>query len=302
MSISKEKLGLYFAILSAILYGLYPAAFKEVYAAGGNLALISITSIWLRALFLTGTCTKKGLRLFATGGNIRNSLLSGLLQALALLAQYASIKFLPPPIAIILLYTHTLMLLFFMAWKGEAKLDRLTVITTATALLGLSFVLDVYNVHDKTSLPGIALGFFGAACTVGTLYMVGKQSKTRDPLIVSAETWLVAAIFVSMICFVQLPVLPHDPSAYAWLSLGCSCLIICVFLRAYGIAFLGTFRWSLYLKLDPVFTALFSALLIGDYLKPSQYGGIALVLISLATFQIVEHRIRTKAVISNPTQ
>ncbi len=287
-------MGLICALVSAVLYGLFPSAFKEVYAAGGNVALVTVLSMWLRASFVAGTCIKKGHHLFATRSDIKVSILSGLLQAIALLSQYASIKFLPSPIAIIIFYTHTLMLLFFMAWRGEVILDKLTVITTAMALLGLSFVIDVWHVHNEARLIGIGLGFLGAACTVGTLYMVGKQSKIRNPLVVSAETFMIAAIFATAICFVQHPTLPNGGPAYGWLGLGCACLIVSTFLRAYGIAFLGTFRWSLYLKLEPVFTALFSAVVIGEYLKLSQYAGILIVLSSLATFQIVEQRKKSK--------
>ena len=64
----------------------------------------------------------------------------------------------------------------------------------------------------------------------------------------------------------------------------------------YGIALLGSFRWGLLLKLEPVFTALFSFLLLGEILKPLQYAGMAVVLGSLAAYQITSHRSHSKQI------
>ena len=57
----------------------------------------------------------------------------------------------------------------------------------------------------------------------------------------------------------------------------------------YAISLLGSFDYSLLSKIEPVFTALFSFLLLGEILKPLQYLGMVIVLGSLAMYQIVSN-------------
>lgn len=63
----------------------------------------------------------------------------------------------------------------------------------------------------------------------------------------------------------------------------------------YGIRALGAFKYSLFLKLEPVFNALFSVAFLHEILKGSQYAGMAVVIGTLALYQYMEHRRRAVA-------
>lgn len=56
----------------------------------------------------------------------------------------------------------------------------------------------------------------------------------------------------------------------------------------YAIAVSGAFRFSLTIKLEPAFTALFALAISGELLNPHQYLGIALVVGSLIAFQLLQ--------------
>jgi drug/metabolite transporter (DMT)-like permease len=56
----------------------------------------------------------------------------------------------------------------------------------------------------------------------------------------------------------------------------------------YGIAYLGSYKFSMIMKLEPVFTTIFGIVLVNDVLDNVQYAGIALVLFSLIALQLFD--------------
>jgi drug/metabolite transporter (DMT)-like permease len=74
------------------------------------------------------------------------------------------------------------------------------------------------------------------------------------------------------------------------LAVASASLTLGSFCRCYGISLLGSSRWSLFVKLEPVFTSLFSLRLLLEILKLGQYMGIAVVIGSDALYQNSELR------------
>jgi drug/metabolite transporter (DMT)-like permease len=58
----------------------------------------------------------------------------------------------------------------------------------------------------------------------------------------------------------------------------------------YGIAALGAFQYSLMAKLEPIFTALFSVIVLNQVLGFYQYLGIVLVVGSLSAYQLLQKK------------
>jgi drug/metabolite transporter (DMT)-like permease len=67
----------------------------------------------------------------------------------------------------------------------------------------------------------------------------------------------------------------------------------------YGIALVGAFQFSLMVKLEPVFTALFSWVVLSEVLNFSQYFGMLLVVGSLIAYQYYEAKNATKKMNDN---
>jgi drug/metabolite transporter (DMT)-like permease len=63
----------------------------------------------------------------------------------------------------------------------------------------------------------------------------------------------------------------------------------------FGLALIGSFRWSLFSKVEPIFTSLFAVWFIHEHLSPHQYFGIAIVIGSLITFSLFEQWAKIKA-------
>lgn len=286
----QQRLGLIITLGAAVAFGIWPPAARAVYADGGNAVLVALTSMWMRAIAMGGFCLITDRRMFKNRADTWQGIIGGIFQALAVISLYKSTEYLPGPVAIIINFSHTIMLLFFMAWRGEIKLNKITVYSTLSALIGLSFVVDLWHPQPGTTWIGIAYAFFGALTTVSRLYVFGRQTQERHPIIVGAESFITAAFLLLPIMAFQMPSFPQHAAGWGFLLLGSTASILGTFGMFYGISLLGSFRYSLFLKLEPVFTALFSVWFIHEFLKPQQYVGMVMVLASLVTYQILEQR------------
>lgn len=287
---NRTTIGIFLALFTAFAFGAYPAASQVVYKDGGNTIFIMMLTTWVRALFLTGLSFTSKEKLFSSKANIRTGLAGGFFQALSVAGIFAALHYLPGPLVIIIIFTHTLMLLFFMAWRREIKLDFTTIITAICALIGLAFVLDIWHQKEVSNWVGIGFAFAAAIATMSRLYVYGQQTKARNPAIVGAESFLCAAMFVMLGMFVQAPTLPASFSGYLWAAIACASLGIGTCTMFYCIARIGSFNYSMINKLEPVFTALFSFLLIGEVLNWTQYLGIGLVTTSLLLYQYMSYK------------
>ncbi|MES2208533.1 MAG: DMT family transporter [Pseudomonadota bacterium] len=291
-SLSPYQLGLFLAITAAVLFGIVPCAVRAVYADGGNAIFMMIVSIWARALGLLGYCIVMNKPMFQTREDCQQAVVGGVMQAFSSCGVMTALIFMPATLVIMVLMTHSLMLLFFLVWKGEVKLDAMTLITIIAALLGLSLVLDIWHKQPIENLWGIGIAFAAACAIVVRMYVYGKQTLERNPAVVGAENFLVAAIITLLVLVFKAPHLPNSITSYAWVALGCIATALATFMMFYGISLLGSFTWSLYSKLEPIFTALFSAWFIHEILKPHQYGGMLIVVTSLVVYQTMKTSVK----------
>lgn len=289
-SLTVTQRGIVIAVLSAIVFGLWPPALRGVYQDGGNASFTIIVVTWVRGLSMAAFCAMTRRALFSTRKETKEAFIGGIYQAVSLIAAFEALHYIPGPIMIIILLSHTLMLLLFLAIRKEIELHFVTLAATVSALGGLALVLDIAHQDTSGSLLGIGLAFFSAVAIVSRAYVYGKQTAERHPIVVGAENFLFAAILCLPIALYEFPRGPATLEGYALMAVGSVASSLGMFGMFYGISLLGAFRWSLYIKLEPIFTSLFSAWLIGETLKASQYLGIAVVVASLVAYQVADSR------------
>lgn len=282
-------------LTASIMFGLYPPASRGAYADGANGTFIIWLTTFMRATMLTGFCLITGNKLFSNREDTINSIRSGIVQSISIAGILGSLAFLSGPVAVVLLFTNTLMLLVFLWIKKELQINKWLLVTTLSCLLGITFVVDVWHAKSSTEITGYVLIMIGAIATASRLYIFGKLTQRRNPAVVGAETFICALAFLLLLAFYQMPIPPHTWGGIGWAILSGLSLSLGSFAMFYAIAKVGSFHFSLYNKLEPVFTALFSALLIGEILNWYQYFGMAIVIISLVTYQIWDHHNKTKA-------
>lgn len=288
----RHKTGLIITFLSAIAYGLYPPAAKLAYTDGANVTFVAIVNILARAVSLICLAIYRKQKLLPSRAELASTISGGGFQALSILAILLSLTYLPAPVAMILLFTHTLMLLLFLVLRGEQALTRLSLFSTVLALFGLTLVVDLWQGFSDLSVIGILIALGAAVVTMSRLYIFGKQVATIDPAVVGARTFSVAAVFSIVLLFFQPFEPPVSTVGMFWLALCSISLILGTIGMFFGIAYLGSFQYSLMVKVEPVFTSIFSWLILGEILSPGQYLGMFLVLGSLAGYQYFEGRNR----------
>jgi drug/metabolite transporter (DMT)-like permease len=282
---NKAHLGLLLTLAAAAVFGLWPSCIRAAYAGGANVSFAILITTAARAGALWLFCLFTHKPLFAKKEDTKLAISGGVFQIAGAGLAIAAMAYLPGPVAMTLMFTHTIMLLLFLAWKGEAKLDGLTAGSTLAALFGLTFVLDLWHASGESSLPGIACALASAVATMSRLYVFGHRTKTHNPAVVGAETFLVSLALAFVFALVKWPVPPASLPGWGWALLGSLSLALGTFGMFYAIALIGSFRFSLILKTEPVFTSLFAVLLIGETLKWTQYAGILVVVGSLGAYQ-----------------
>lgn len=283
---ARELRGLLLACISGVVLGLYPPAAKMAYADGANSVCVIMVTSFLRAASLVLFCLVTKRPILSGSGKWSRTFSGGFFQAISIIGVLGSLAYLPGPVALIILFSHTIMLLLFLAYLGEATLTPTAVWSTLSALLGLSFVVDVWSNFSGLSAIGLGLAFLSAIATMSRLYVFGVQLQREDPASVGARTFLSAFACLLAILLYDLPHPPHTLSGQLWLLVASLSLVAGTFGTFYSIAFVGSFRFSLMIKIEPIFTALFSIVILGEVLKLSQYLGMLIVLGSLIYYQL----------------
>ena len=296
---ANDKAGIFWAFLAALVFGVYPPAARAAYADGANAVFVVLVTTFVRTALMAGYCLATHRPLFRTGATRLAALKGGIAQSISVIGIITGLTFMQGPLVIIIVFSYPLMLLLFMAWKKEISLDVPKLACTVTAFLGLAIALDIFFAATKINWVGVGLVFMAALATVYRMYVYGRETKNRDPAIVGAENFLVACLVVLFLMLWQMPHAPASLAGLGWTLLGGVTLGFGTFAMLYAIGHIGAFRAGLLSKMEPLFTALFSAALIGEYLIPRQYIGIGLVLLSLLGYQLWDSRKKRRAASSS---
>lgn len=282
----REKV--FIPLFSALAFGLYPAATQLAYKHGGNASFVIIVTTFARAFALLLFCLIRKKRCIPERDSWRTVICGGFFQAISAVSLLGSLLFLPGPVTMTIFFTHTILLLFYLVLRREMKLTVSTALTTIVALIGVSLVVDVWHNTNSVQWQGVGLAMIASIATMSRLYVYGKQLHMSDPAVVGAQAFSVAALLTTCIAFISTPTSPTSLGGLLGVALSCLSLIFGTFTMFYGIAAAGSFRYSLTIKIEPAFTAMFSWLVMDQTLVSTQYMGILLVIASLIVYQLVE--------------
>jgi drug/metabolite transporter (DMT)-like permease len=286
----RDLLGILIAAGSAMVFGLYPAATRGAYADGANAVFIIMLTAFCRG-FTTGLfCLFTHRNLFVEKTSLKNGISNGFFQALSIFGILGGMAFMPGPVVITIMFSYTMLLYLYMVLVGEERASIVTFLSVITAFAGLGLVVGVQDKFHGLSVIGLALAALAAITTATRVYRFGQLLKNTHPAVVSTETFIFVFLFSCLLMLHQLPVTPQHLSGWLWAGLATLSLCIGNFGMFYSIAMLGPFKYAFFVKLEPVFAALFAFLLIGETLHTSQYIGIAMVVSSLLVYQIYETR------------
>lgn len=285
---SRNSLGLIITIATALVFGIYPSAARAIYQDGGNIVFVILITTFSRTLALLFASLFTKEKLFSKGSDCKLSFVGGFFQACSIIGILAGTYFMPGSVVLTILFTFTLLLLVFMAIKKEIELNAINITFTVTALIGLTFVLNLYSSESFYHPAGIGLAFLAAIATAIRLYIYSKQGQKRSPIIIGAENFTITFALLLLLLFWESPELPQSSYGLLMTALACLTMAVANFGMFYGLAMLNAYRFSLIAKIEPIFTALFGVLLLNEILTISQYFGIAIVIGSLVLIQLFD--------------
>ena len=99
------------------------------------------------------------------------------------------------------------------------------------------------------------------------MYVFGQQVQGADPAVVGARIFSIAFIFSPLACLFVTPIGPPSFEGFMGLAGCCLSLALRSFLMFYSVASAGTFKNSLFVKLEPAFTGIFSYVLLHQILN-----------------------------------
>lgn len=284
----QEKIGTIVCLATAVIMGFYPPTAKMAYDDGANIAFVVLFTTTIRFLSLYGFAKLQRQSLFKSPRDKKLGFWAGAFQAISVIGILGATYYIPGSIVIIIMFTYSLMLLFFSAWRGQYSLNTTNVTMTFIALFGLGLVLDIFQQNSDLNMIGIGLAIISAFATFGRVYIFGIHDKDKSPAVTGAETFMIAVLILGMLSLWQNPIPPE--TVYGWMMVSFSALSLAIgtFGIFYGVALLGSYRFSMIGKLEPIFTALFGLLLLSEVLNLTQYFGMLIVILSLISLQIFD--------------
>ena len=263
---------------------------KLAYQGGISSSCVIAATTAARALAFIIFCNFRNLSFMPQKGEWQDTISGGFYQALSVTCLIAALKYLPGPVVITIYFSYTIVLLFFLAWKKEVELTRTAIATTLLASVGISFVVDVWSSTNSLNTFGLILAIGAALSRLGRIYNFGQQVKVLDPMVVGGRAFGTAFLFILPLFYFDPLKFTADSTAVTGLAVCCLSLAIGSFGTFYSLKFLGSFQYSLTVKLEPIFTSLFSLYFVNDILTSTQYFGIFLVVTCLIWYQLYEAR------------
>ena len=284
----KELHGILLCLGSAIIFGLYPPAARVVYLDGGNVTFVILLTTFFRVVGLYGLALLRKKKIFQSFDESKPVLYAGFFQAVSIIGILGATYFMPGVLVVTIVFTYSGMILFYSAWRKEMLLNSANILATLVALGGLALALDIGNKSPEYSLLGVGLAFMGAVATFIRVYIFGAQSKTRHPLVIGSEAFIVAFILLLFMAFWQFPQLPVSSYGIFMSFVSAFSITLGSIGLFYGIAMIGAYKMSMITKLEPIFTMFFGILIVGEVLNMHQYIGVFLVVASLIGLQLFD--------------
>ena len=195
-------------------------------------------------------------------------------------AYFNSIRYIPAAVTSILLYTYPVIVTLLSRPLYGVPITRARVLALVTSLVGIYLVA---SPSGGLSVEGVALGLLSAVLYSGYILSGKRVLRDVDPWLGTAVIALSAGLAYLGVAAVSGTVrIPADPAA--WLVvLGLALVSTVVGAGAFlaGLRLTDPGRASLISTLEPVATATFALLFLGELLGPGQLLGGVLVLVAV---------------------
>lgn len=286
---SRALLGLAILAVSVPCYAMSVIVARSVYEHGGNAlaCLVVRMGFFATALFIYFRVT--GQSPWLPRRESIASLALGCLSAAQSFAYYKAFEYIPVSLAALLVYTYPPMVAVATRVMSREKLTPVTMGALAAAFVGIALVLQVSfaTLHPLGILCAMIAAVGMAVTTLISSRILVRADSRRMTLHIAISA---SAIYIGAALATGGAAWPHGITGWARLAL----LPMIYLVAALGwytcLPMLGPMRASLMSNAEPVFTVVFAAILLGEFLSPQQMAGAALIVGAIFAIQLFRRR------------
>ena len=215
----------------------------------------------------------------------RISLALGVLFAFNLFGVFKAIGLLPVSIAILTYFIYPLLTGLIGAATGIDRVGATGLATAIVAFCGLALIIGANPVD--LAVPGLLAAAGGALCRTAMLLISRATLAGADSRLVTWYTlWSSMLVFAAVAAGSLTWHWPRGTAgwvAFIALSFTTTAAVLALYVSTQRI---GPFRTALYMNLEPLLTAVLSAIVIGERMTPVQIAGGAVMIAALFVFQM----------------
>jgi drug/metabolite transporter, DME family len=210
-------------------------------------------------------------------------------------------------IAIIVQYTAPVWVLIYVVARGQQKLTLQKIIAVAMALVGIALVIDIVNVRNGP----LHLDSYGVFAALLASFSFAFYNVAGHGILVRYDRWRVLTwtLFAASVfwLFVNPPwrIARAHYAAAEWVFLFVFSMISVLGAFSFyflGLQYLEPSRAIIASCLEPVFSIVLAALLLGEVLRPIQTVGIVFVLAAIVIVQRPDRAIKETVVKVGPIE
>ena len=211
---------------------------------------------------------------------------TGLFQLLLSFFMLASVAYIDVGVAILIIFLHPFLIALVTHFNGGTPLTMGGLACFVTSIFGLALVLVIDL--DILNTTGVILAFLGALSATAMILAVAKSVTEVGVMPANFFMMFWASIYIFLIALIlkmvsENTVLAFPTSSIGWVGLiGTGIAFTLGYLLFFaGASVIGPTRAALLTIIEPVVTVMFAIVLVGEWMTPFQWAGIACVVLSL---------------------
>lgn len=212
------------------------------------------------------------------------ALACGALQGVAVYGFLGSVALVPISVAVLVFFTHPLLLAAVAHWRGTERLTARKGVLMVLAFAGLALALGPEFGAIEPS--GLALAALSSVAVGGMILCIGRAQRHASSTQLNLYATAISTLSISLVATLLSAWTPPT-GARGWLGIVAAGLGVGLGLLAFFAALrhLGPVRASVLSSVEPLFSILLAMLVLGQGLGPEQWAGAMVIVGALALFE-----------------
>lgn len=276
-----KKKGYFFAIVSAVSYGLIPAFIIPVKEAGFSLDKTLFYRFFISAIFLLAYLVRKKESLRVTPKDFLIMIILGLFYALSSEFLFLGYDYLSPGIASTILFVYPVIVALVMMVFFRESISKVTVISLILTILGV-FVLSLKDATFSINFIGLSIALLSALFYALYIIIINKANVSFSGMKITFYSLL----FSSLYYFIKV-LWSQDGLAIDLYTLGNFTLfafittVVSISTLVYAIQMIGSTPTSIMGALEPVVAVLVSVLFFQEQFTIGLFLGVMFIVIGV---------------------